>query len=136
MAAAAAAPTSSGLRSRTSAGVRSVNPARSLGAAVYAGGEALSQVWLFWVAPILGGIIGGIFGRWLLEDWDANHYQKGGLCRARPSAIWLRGAILPKPRDRNARLPASKPLSFPCTSRRCVRARGRAGAQGIEFAHF
>lgn len=46
----------------------SVNPARSLGSAVYAGGEALSQVWLFWVAPILGGIIGGIFGRWLLED--------------------------------------------------------------------
>lgn len=46
----------------------SVNPARSLGAALYAGGEALSQVWLFWVAPILGGVIGGLFGRWLLED--------------------------------------------------------------------
>jgi aquaporin Z len=46
----------------------SVNPARSLGPAVYAGGEALSQVWIFWVAPILGAIIGGLFGRWLLEE--------------------------------------------------------------------
>lgn len=46
----------------------SVNPARSLGAALYAGGEPLSQVWLFWVAPILGGVIGGLFGKWLLED--------------------------------------------------------------------
>ena len=46
----------------------SVNPARSLAAALYAGGEALSQVWLFWVAPILGGVIGGLFGRWLLEE--------------------------------------------------------------------
>jgi aquaporin Z len=46
----------------------SVNPARSLGSAVYAGGEALSQVWVFWAAPILGGVIGGVVGRWLLED--------------------------------------------------------------------
>lgn len=46
----------------------SVNPARSFGSAVYAGGEPLSQVWVFFVAPILGGIIGGLFGRWLLED--------------------------------------------------------------------
>ena len=37
----------------------SVNPARSLGPALFAGGEALSQVWLFWVAPLLGGGIGG-----------------------------------------------------------------------------
>jgi len=46
----------------------SVNPARSLAAAIYAGGEPLSQVWLFWVAPILGGVIGGLLGKWLLED--------------------------------------------------------------------
>jgi aquaporin Z len=46
----------------------SVNPARSLGAALYGGGEALSQVWLFWVAPILGGVIGGLIGKWLLEE--------------------------------------------------------------------
>lgn len=46
----------------------SVNPARSLASAIYAGGEAFSQVWVFWVAPILGGVIGGIFGKWLLEE--------------------------------------------------------------------
>jgi aquaporin Z len=46
----------------------SVNPARSFGSAIYAGGEPLSQLWLFFVAPILGGIIGGLFGRWLLEE--------------------------------------------------------------------
>ncbi len=46
----------------------SVNPARSMASAVYAGGEALSQVWVFWVAPILGGVLGGLLGRWLLED--------------------------------------------------------------------
>ena len=37
----------------------SVNPARSTGPALFAGGEALSQLWLFWVAPLLGGGIGG-----------------------------------------------------------------------------
>ncbi|WAC21334.1 aquaporin Z [Luteolibacter sp. SL250] len=38
----------------------SVNPARSLGTATFAGGAYLSQVWLFWVAPILGAIIGAV----------------------------------------------------------------------------
>lgn len=37
----------------------SVNPARSTGIAVYVGGWALCQLWLFWVAPIVGGILGG-----------------------------------------------------------------------------
>lgn len=46
----------------------SVNPARSLASAVYAGGEPLAQVWLFWVAPILGAVIGGKIGNWLLGD--------------------------------------------------------------------
>jgi aquaporin Z len=39
----------------------SVNPARSTGVAIFAGSELLSQVWLFWVAPILGAIIAGFF---------------------------------------------------------------------------
>lgn len=40
----------------------SVNPARSTGVALFAGGWALSQLWLFWVAPIAGGVIGaGIY---------------------------------------------------------------------------
>ena len=34
----------------------SVNPARSLGPALMAGGEAWSQLWLFWVAPLLGAV--------------------------------------------------------------------------------
>jgi aquaporin Z len=38
----------------------SVNPARSTGVAIFAGGWALSQLWLFWVAPILGAILGGL----------------------------------------------------------------------------
>ena len=46
----------------------SVNPARSLATAVIALGQPLGQVWLFWVAPILGGVAGGLLARWLLED--------------------------------------------------------------------
>ena len=43
----------------------SVNPARSLGPAIFVGGAALSQVWLFWVAPILGAALAGIVYRWM-----------------------------------------------------------------------
>jgi aquaporin Z len=46
----------------------SVNPARSLGPALVAGGEALSQLWLFLVAPILGGIIAAIIWKYLFEE--------------------------------------------------------------------
>jgi aquaporin Z len=46
----------------------SVNPARSLGSAVFGGTLALSQLWLFWVAPILGAVIGGTIARWLQEE--------------------------------------------------------------------
>lgn len=45
----------------------SVNPARSIGPAIFAGGKAFSQVWLFVVAPIIGGILGAIIWRTLLE---------------------------------------------------------------------
>jgi aquaporin Z len=38
----------------------SVNPARSLGPAVFVGGIALEQLWLFWVAPIIGGILAAL----------------------------------------------------------------------------
>jgi aquaporin Z len=38
----------------------SVNPARSTGPALFVGGWALSQLWLFWVAPIIGAIVGGL----------------------------------------------------------------------------
>lgn len=46
----------------------SVNPARSLGPALLAGGQAMSDLWLFIAAPIAGGIAGALFGRWLLEE--------------------------------------------------------------------
>lgn len=49
----------------------SVNPARSTGTAVFAGGWALAQLWLFWVAPLLGGAAGGILYRWLSEEPSA-----------------------------------------------------------------
>lgn len=42
----------------------SVNPARSTGVAVFAGGWAIQQLWLFWVAPIVGGILGGFIYNW------------------------------------------------------------------------
>lgn len=45
----------------------SVNPARSLSQAVFVGGLAMSQLWLFWVAPILGGVTGGLIYKFLLQ---------------------------------------------------------------------
>jgi aquaporin Z len=46
----------------------SVNPARSTGPALIVGGWALAQLWLFWVAPLLGGIIGGILYRLVSDE--------------------------------------------------------------------
>lgn len=48
----------------------SVNPARSTSQAIFAGSDYLSQLWLFWVAPIVGGIIGALFYTFLLEEDD------------------------------------------------------------------
>jgi len=45
----------------------SVNPARSLGPAIFVGGEGLSQLWLFWVAPIIGGIIAAVIWKYVFE---------------------------------------------------------------------
>ena len=49
----------------------SVNPARSTGPALFVGGWALAQLWLFWVAPLVGGALGGILYRWLSEEPSA-----------------------------------------------------------------
>ena len=53
----------------------SVNPARSTSQAVFAGGDYIPQLWLFWVAPILGGVLGALVYRGVLgvpeEDLDA-----------------------------------------------------------------
>ena len=46
----------------------SVNPARSTGPALFAGGEYTGQLWLFWVAPIIGAVIAGLLARWIYEQ--------------------------------------------------------------------
>jgi len=46
----------------------SVNPARSTAPAIFAGGWALQQLWLFWVAPVLGAIIAGVLYNGLFEE--------------------------------------------------------------------
>jgi aquaporin Z len=48
----------------------SVNPARSTGPAVFVGGWAIKQLWLFWVAPIIGAAIAGVFYRNVFEAED------------------------------------------------------------------
>ena len=60
----------------------SVNPARSTGVALFAGGWAISQLWLFWLAPIIGGALGGLAYNWL--GWpkpdivgDATDHREG-----------------------------------------------------------
>ena len=46
----------------------SVNPARSTGVAVFVGGWAISQLWLFWVAPIVGGMLGAVIYRFIGKE--------------------------------------------------------------------
>jgi len=52
----------------------SVNPARSTGPALFVGGWALAQLWLFWLAPILGGALAGVVYSWL-GGKEAEHLQ-------------------------------------------------------------
>jgi aquaporin Z len=49
----------------------SVNPARSTGPAVFVGGWALGQLWLFWVAPIVGALLAGLAYRYFFEEQRA-----------------------------------------------------------------
>jgi aquaporin Z len=46
----------------------SVNPARSTGPALIAGAAASHQLWLFWMAPLIGGALGGVIYRWLSKE--------------------------------------------------------------------
>ena len=48
----------------------SVNPARSTGPALFAGGAYVAQLWLFWAAPLIGAAIGGAVARWMFEPAD------------------------------------------------------------------
>lgn len=49
----------------------SVNPARSTAVAIFQGTWALNQLWLFWVAPLVGGVIGGLIYRLILKSGEA-----------------------------------------------------------------
>jgi len=60
----------------------SVNPARSTGPALVAGGWALQQLWMFWLAPLLGGLAGGFAYKALAEEMPAKPAITG---EARPS---------------------------------------------------
>ena len=57
----------------------SVNPARSTGPALFAGGWAIHQLWLFWLAPIVGGSLGGLIHHWLFEKLPAEPPIDGDL---------------------------------------------------------
>lgn len=46
----------------------SVNPARSTGPALFVGGDALSQLWLFWLAPVVGAALAGVAYRFLTGE--------------------------------------------------------------------
>ena len=46
----------------------SVNPARSFASAIYAGGVPLSQLWVFWVAPILGAVLGALLYKFMADE--------------------------------------------------------------------
>lgn len=62
----------------------SVNPARSTGPAILVGGWALSQLWLFWVAPVLGAVLGGGLYRW---------FQTGEAAAAQAPRLSPHGAL-------------------------------------------
>ncbi|HLK23813.1 MAG TPA: aquaporin Z [Caulobacteraceae bacterium] len=60
----------------------SVNPARSTGVAIFEGGWALQQLWLFWLAPLVGGAAGGFAYRWLSPEQPARVEVAGELADA------------------------------------------------------
>lgn len=67
----------------------SVNPARSTGQAIFVGGWALSQLWLFWVAPLVGAAIAGVAYRFLTGDSGATSaaHEAQSVPAAVPAAI-------------------------------------------------
>ncbi len=62
----------------------SVNPARSTGPALFVGGWALAQLWLFWIMPLVGGAIAGLLARWLQATAGEAMKERGEPERARP----------------------------------------------------
>ncbi|HEX8950421.1 MAG TPA: aquaporin Z [Polyangia bacterium] len=62
----------------------SVNPARSTGPALFVGGWALAQLWLFWLAPLCGAAVAGLLARWLQATAAVAMKERGEPERARP----------------------------------------------------
>ena len=60
----------------------SVNPARSTGPAIFVGGAALSQLWVFWVAPMVGAFVAGLVHRTLMEGETSEPPVVGRAVRA------------------------------------------------------
>jgi aquaporin Z len=56
----------------------SVNPARSTAAAIFAQTDALGQLWLFWVAPLVGGALGAVIWKYLIEPQTAKGLEAEG----------------------------------------------------------
>lgn len=50
----------------------SVNPARSMGPAVFEGGWALQQIWLFWAAPVVGGLLAALVYYGIAHEWEVS----------------------------------------------------------------
>jgi aquaporin Z len=73
----------------------SVNPARSTGPAFVLGGLALQQLWLFWVAPLVGGLAGGLLHRWLSTEREADPADRKAALRAAAAAAGE--ALAPSP---------------------------------------
>jgi len=69
----------------------SVNPARSTGPAIFVGGWALAQLWLFWVAPIIGGAVGGAVYAGVFESAAAETVQTPVLTKGRAAAASDKG---------------------------------------------
>jgi aquaporin Z len=73
----------------------SVNPARSTGPAMVLGGVALQQLWLFWIAPVLGGVAGGALHRWLSTEQAIDSADRREALRA--AAASAAEALAPGP---------------------------------------
>jgi aquaporin Z len=78
----------------------SVNPARSTGPAFVVGGIALQQLWLFWVAPIVGAVGAGLVHRWMSAEETLDRAD---------TAAAARSAGIPASREALAPMPAREP---------------------------
>ena len=63
----------------------SVNPARSIGPAIFVGGWALGQLWLFIVAPMVGAAVASVLHTWLFAPGEAIPAEESAVEAARPA---------------------------------------------------